>query len=184
MKIQVEKHILKHYNINICFCIGNNCEISKYSVRWIMGTIIWIAVVIYIIVRVVNSQKKVEKPEPAQPKRKKPKPQKYQQPDQQHVQPEYRQPERKDILSRAAANVMENQQDKLELEMKAGKKADDSMIGAYRSADRMAAESTGELMKTVENLIVMGYHPDLTFERDFIAEGIEMLNQFEIPDTL
>lgn len=34
------------------------------------------------------------------------------------------------------------------------------------------------LMKTVEDLIVKGYEPNLTFERDFIAEGMDLLNRY------
>lgn len=34
------------------------------------------------------------------------------------------------------------------------------------------------LMQTVEDLIVKGYEPALTFERDFIAEGMDLLNKY------
>lgn len=60
-----------------------------------------------------------------------------------------------DIMSRAAANVKENEVDKL--------------------------ANSGELMSQVNDLMIMGYPADLRFERDFVAEGIDMLNSYEIP---
>lgn len=36
------------------------------------------------------------------------------------------------------------------------------------------------LMCQVNDLIVMGYQSNLTFERDFVAEGIELLNNYEL----
>lgn len=36
------------------------------------------------------------------------------------------------------------------------------------------------VLKQVNDLIVMGYSGDLSFERDFVAEGIEMLNSYEL----
>ena len=35
-----------------------------------------------------------------------------------------------------------------------------------------------ELMKIVQDLIVKGYEPKMTFERDFISEGIDLLNNY------
>lgn len=35
-------------------------------------------------------------------------------------------------------------------------------------------------MKKVQELMVTGFSGDLNFERDFVAEGIEMLNRFEL----
>lgn len=36
------------------------------------------------------------------------------------------------------------------------------------------------VLKQVNDLIVMGYSGDLSFERDFVAEGVEMLNSYEL----
>ncbi len=36
------------------------------------------------------------------------------------------------------------------------------------------------VLKKVNDLIVMGYSGDLNFERDFVAEGVEMLNSYEL----
>lgn len=35
-----------------------------------------------------------------------------------------------------------------------------------------------DLMKNVQDLIVKGYEPKLSFERDFISEGIDLLNKY------
>lgn len=58
--------------------------------------------------------------------------------------------EQGEILKRAAANVKENE-----------------------------PEESSTMMQTVEDLIVMGYHPKLTFERDFISEAMDMLSSID-----
>ena len=39
-------------------------------------------------------------------------------------------------------------------------------------------ETSEDLMRTLDDLIVKGYEPHLTFERDFVAEGMELLNRY------
>ena len=63
----------------------------------------------------------------------------------------------KDILARATGNVRENDVDELEQQ---------------------------DLMGTVENLMIMGYQPKLSYQRDFLAEGIAMLNTYTVPDMV
>lgn len=41
-------------------------------------------------------------------------------------------------------------------------------------------QAGSELMKQVEDLMITGYNGKLTYERDFVSEGIEMLNSFEV----
>ncbi len=65
--------------------------------------------------------------------------------------------QQKDILARAADNVRENDVDELEQQ---------------------------DLMGTVENLMIMGYQPELSYQRDFLAEGIAMLNTYTVPDMV
>ena len=67
-----------------------------------------------------------------------------------------------DILRRAAANVGENDYDQLEFDMISN------------------SVSSSELMREVNDLILMGYQSDLTFERDFVSEGVELLNSYEL----
>lgn len=87
----------------------------------------------------------------------------------------YRRPQPKqaenDILKRAAENVNENDADELEQQM---------MAGAHELVNAIDIDSTSELMHEVENLMIMGYQANLPFERDFIAEGVAMLNGYEL----
>jgi len=64
--------------------------------------------------------------------------------------------QKNDIMSRAVANVKENEVDEL--------------------------AKSSELMNQVNDLMIMGYQADLSFARDFVAEGIDMLNSYEIPE--
>ena len=77
----------------------------------------------------------------------------------------------KDILKRAAENVSENDVDELEQQM---------MAGAHELVNAIDIDSTSELMHEVEDLMIMGYQANLPFERDFIAEGVAMLNGYEL----
>lgn len=87
----------------------------------------------------------------------------------------YRRPQPKqaenDILKRAAENVSENDGDELEQQM---------MAGAHELVNAIDIDSASELMHEVEDLMIMGYQANLPFERDFIAEGVAMLNGYEL----
>ena len=87
----------------------------------------------------------------------------------------YRRPQpkqaEKDILKRAAENVNKNDVDELEQQM---------MAGAHELVNAIDIDSTSELMHEVEDLMIMGYQANLPFERDFIAEGVAMLNGYEL----
>lgn len=87
----------------------------------------------------------------------------------------YRRPQPKqaenDILKRATENVSENDGDELEQQM---------MAGAHELVNAIDIDSASELMHEVEDLMIMGYQANLPFERDFIAEGVAMLNGYEL----
>ena len=76
-----------------------------------------------------------------------------------------------DILKRAAENVSENDVDELEQQM---------MAGAHELVNAIDIDSASELMHEVEDLMIMGYQANLPCERDFIAEGVAMLNGYEL----
>jgi len=76
-----------------------------------------------------------------------------------------------DILKRATENVSENAGDELEQQM---------MAGAHELVNAIDIDSASELMHEVEDLMIMGYQANLPFERDFIAEGVAMLNGYEL----
>lgn len=47
--------------------------------------------------------------------------------------------------------------------------------------DRVDVLEETDFMNQVNDLMIMGYSGKLSYERDFVAEGIEMLNQFNMP---
>lgn len=59
----------------------------------------------------------------------------------------------------------------------------------YRAADTVAEyDKVDELEQTdymsqIQDLMIMGFTQELPNQRDFVAEGIEMLNRFELPAT-
>lgn len=62
-----------------------------------------------------------------------------------------------DIVSRAAENVRGNDADLLEKE---------------------------DFLANVETLMITGYQAKLTYERDFLSEGMDLLNSYRIPDAV
>lgn len=75
------------------------------------------------------------------------------------------------ILSRVAANVQEDAVDELRFEQ----------------TENIAVESLGlatmensPLMQQISDLMITGYTGELSFGRDFVAEGVEMLNRCEM----
>lgn len=66
-----------------------------------------------------------------------------------------------DILRRAVEHVDENDYDSLKVDMNSN------------------VATSDELMREVNDLILMGYQANLSFARDFVSEGIEMLNSYE-----
>lgn len=93
-----------------------------------------------------------------------------------------------DILSRAKDNVQENVPDKVEQQVHA-EVCRDFRATAHATSDVAVHKEvsplcdTGEesdIIKRVNDLIVTGYSGDMNFERDFIAEGVDMLNRFTV----
>lgn len=104
-----------------------------------------------------------------------------------------------DILARANRNVMEQEaeREKPEVkEQKVGMTREQQTVKAReqkkqqliqqkleqtKSAEQVAAENDSEdLMREVEDLMIMGYDGTLEFERDFVAEGVDMLNRIQM----
>lgn len=106
-----------------------------------------------------------------------------------------------DILSRAKANVEEEAHDVLrcisevEGNVKNGVDVQEHIVaheqyhmGDLNTADYgtnsllynggMPSFAMSETMKQVNDLMITGYDGAMSFERDFIAEGVEMLNSF------
>lgn len=86
-----------------------------------------------------------------------------------------------DILSRAAANVRENETDQMELLMN----APGGLIGGMTEYGGLSGVidigASSELMREISDLMIMGYQAEPVSTRDFIAEGVEMLGRYEVP---
>lgn len=93
-----------------------------------------------------------------------------------------------DILSRAKTNVKEESADKFKQQAHA------EVCSEYRSHAKTSPdlqahkghspecdfEGESDILKRVNDLMIMGYDGALEFDRDFIAEGVEMLNSFSL----
>lgn len=85
-------------------------------------------------------------------------------------------PKEENIVNRAADNVQENDTDILRMQMDAAR---EDNYGSGIAGVRMESP----LMKEVENLMIKGYSGGLTNPRDFVAEGIALLNSYELQET-
>jgi len=93
-----------------------------------------------------------------------------------------------DILARAKENVQENEPDVMEQQMHA-EVCRDFRATAHTTSDVDTHKAlsplcdTGEesdIIKKINDLMITGYSGEMEFDRDFIAEGVEMLNQFTL----
>ena len=85
-------------------------------------------------------------------------------------------PKEENIVNRAADHVQENETDILRMQMDAAREED---YGSGIAGIRMESP----LMKEVEDLMIKGYDGELTYVRDFVAEGIALLNSYELQET-
>lgn len=93
-----------------------------------------------------------------------------------------------DILGRAKENVLLNEADTVEQQIHAEVCRDyredshkDVNVDAHKaSSEHCDTGETSDLIKRVNDLIVTGYSGEMYFDRDFIAEGIDMLNQYSL----
>ena len=102
------------------------------------------------------------------------------------LQQKYGKQPKGDILSRAKENVRENDQDKFAQEMHAevcseykGHVSDNPNLKEHQAHSEECIDAQeSDILKRVNDLIIMGYSGNMEFERDFVAEGVEMLNKF------
>lgn len=94
--------------------------------------------------------------------------------------PAQRIPQQNEIMGRAIANVKENEVDELERNQSAVVKNETS-ADVHNIIGIIDVAKSSELMAQINDLMIMGYRTDLSFERDFVAEGVDMLNSYEIP---
>lgn len=172
-----------------------------------MGNLVFIIVIISVVLQVVAEQKKKQQKQPrsqhdpslrqaqsgrqTQPYRQPVQQSRQVQPHRQPVQPRQAQPyqqpvqqpkeEINDIFRRATAAADKMDDDEL-------KKEQTNALQEMEAApieinDTVTLGAPSELMQEVNGLILMGYQSNLTFDRDFVSEGIEMLNNYEISVT-
>lgn len=80
------------------------------------------------------------------------------------------------IVNRASDNVLENEADILRMQMDAAR---EDNYGSSIAGIQMESP----LMKEVEDLMIKGYSGGLTNPRDFVSEGIALLNSYELQET-
>lgn len=85
-------------------------------------------------------------------------------------------PKEENIVNRAADHVQENETDILRMQMDAAR---EDNYGSSIAGIQMESP----LMKEVEDLMIKGYSGGLTNPRDFVAEGIALLNSYELQET-
>lgn len=85
-------------------------------------------------------------------------------------------PKEENIVNRAADHVLENEADILRMQMDAAR---EDNYGSSIAGIQMESP----LMKEVEDLMIKGYSGGLTNPRDFVAEGIALLNSYELQET-
>ena len=96
--------------------------------------------------------------------------------------------QKSDILSRAKENVKETEPNIIKQQIHAevctdyrnidSKKVDVEVHKKQAFNCDKAEES--DILKKVNDLIVMGYSGEMHFERDFISEGVELLNHYSL----
>lgn len=100
-----------------------------------------------------------------------------------------------DILSRAKQNVQENDEDLLKdadrMQHEAARGAAETPIltpsakvamqGVQPVGQQIGAgfDEDCDIMQKLNDLMIMGYSGNLEFDRDFIAEGVDMLNSYQ-----
>lgn len=85
-------------------------------------------------------------------------------------------PKEENIVNRASDNVLENDADILRMQMDAAR---EDNYGSSIAGIQMESP----LMKEFEDLMIKGYSGGLTNPRDFVAEGIALLNSYELQET-
>lgn len=84
-----------------------------------------------------------------------------------------------DIASRVATNVKEYEVDELKRKQSA-EITKESILHASDMGDASTDTRTSEVMNQINDLMIMGYQANLSFERDFIGEGMDLLSQYEL----
>ena len=156
-------------------------------------TFILFVVIVFRIVMKSSTKQSQNRPRPMQ------QPQK---PAGKQSQPMMQQPVKQSIVERAKQNTAKYQADATKQQMEREHRHLESVkttgVKEFAAAQKEAhphdaahvakelAKQDGTLLGTVEDLMVKGVDTSLSFERDFVGEGLDMINSFSMPglDTM
>lgn len=93
-----------------------------------------------------------------------------------------------DILSRAKENVQENEADLLQQQMHAEvcrefretEHAASSVVQHKLASEHCDTGEESDIIKKINDLMITGYSGDMHFDRDFVAEAVDMLNSYMV----
>lgn len=134
------------------------------------GIIIWIIVIVFIFVKAANSNQKNTKPQ-AQTQ------------SQPQTQTQYRTQAQTQSQPQTQTQYRTQAQTKVQPQIKTQQHSSSIIERAKENVNVSSAEINFEgenLIGKVEDLIVMGYSGNLSFERDFLGEGMDMINRYVV----
>lgn len=99
----------------------------------------------------------------------------------QAYQPVRRKADNSSIFDRAEANVRETDGDELLRRRGIAKVKRDAIDAADHAVDVTSQYESSELMRQVNDLMITGSLDTLRYERDFVAEGVEIINSYIRP---
>lgn len=99
----------------------------------------------------------------------------------QAYQPVRRKADTNSIFDRAEANVRETDGDELKRRRDVAKVKRDAVDAADHAVDVTSQYESSELMRQVNDLMITGSLDTLRYERDFVAEGVEIINSYIRP---
>lgn len=99
----------------------------------------------------------------------------------QAYQPVRRKADTNSIFDRAEANVRETDGDELKRRRDVAKVKRDAIDAADHAVDVTSQYESSELMRQVNDLMITGSLDTLRYERDFVAEGVEIINSYIRP---
>lgn len=93
-----------------------------------------------------------------------------------------------DILSRAKENVQENEADLLQQQMHAEvcrefretEHAASSVVQHKLASEHCDTGEESDIIRKINDLMITGYSGDMHFDRDFVAEAVDMLNSYMV----
>lgn len=159
--------------------------------------IVWLAIIGWVVYRVIVQQKKAQERRKNQPQmiygnipypnagqKQQVQRQDLRQQDMQRMNPQTRTntkeiyQKQQDIRRKQGEGHHLHQQENANTQTPYGQQNTHTIKSAEQGTQAVYQGFEGDLMQQVCDLMIMGYQPDLSFQRDFVSEGVEMLNGF------